>query len=177
MRKLKRFLLVLLSAVLMSGVVSSVSASVITLDETTDLGVWQNFYFNDVGSYGTDTYQFSTTTELSFFVTDAFAIGDRFEIFDGSASLGLTSNVAESDSVNLSDAQSAYDSGLYSTGEWVLGPGTYDISVLVASTPYGRGGAFVKLDTSSAAPVPEPATMILFGIGLLGLAGVSRKKR
>jgi PEP-CTERM motif len=32
-------------------------------------------------------------------------------------------------------------------------------------------------ESPAIAPVPEPATMLLFGLGLLGLVGVSRKKK
>jgi len=39
------------------------------------------------------------------------------------------------------------------------------------------GDVIVSGITANGSPVPEPATMMLFGVGLLGIAGVSRRKR
>ena len=36
---------------------------------------------------------------------------------------------------------------------------------------------FDNISLSTTEPVPEPATMMLFGIGLLGLAGIGRRKK
>lgn len=57
-----------------------------------------------------------------------------------------------------------------------------DGKLTVALQVTGTGQADIKLDSSvltveaEAAPVPEPATMVLLGTGLVGLAGASRKK-
>jgi hypothetical protein len=56
--------------------------------------------------------------------------------------------------------------------------GTWNTNYL-GTNPKGIGYAmsFVRAyDTGGTAPVPEPATIMLLGAGLLGLAGVSRKK-
>ncbi len=59
--------------------------------------------------------------------------------------------------------------GLCSTGNDIY-LSAFDSGVQVARTD-------IQIIVGQGAPVTEPASMLLFGLGLLGLAGVSRKKQ
>jgi hypothetical protein len=58
-------------------------------------------------------------------------------------------------------------SGISTDADWIRGSGIQ---------PGSSSGEYQIFKTQVNAPVLEPATMLLFGIGLLGLAGVSRRK-
>ena len=58
----------------------------------------------------------------------------------------------------------------------VASSGTYDIGFAAYGNPNSLGG-FIDSVSLNTSPVPEPATMLLFGTGLAGLAGVTRRKK
>jgi len=76
-------------------------------------------------------------------------------------------------------------SGALAPGGAILGEYSYIFPNLSAGTHYlqilredhgGATGWQINLSGDQAAPVPEPTTMLLFGTGLIGLAGWGRKK-
>jgi hypothetical protein len=150
-------------------------------------GVWYEFGFTGAGisatgctpadaagpvctaSTGTPT-QFADAPPWTFVtpaggstltVTDAFAIGDQFEILDFGAVIGMTSlpgagNCGDDPVVCLADAA-------VSQGTFALAPGAHSLTIVPLQSPFGGGAAYFGVDVVA---VPEPATLALLALGL-----------
>jgi len=135
---------------------------------------WVEFTSDDPGSsFSGEAFTFTLGSGGTLSVTDAFNAGDRFEIFDLGSSIGLTS-VPGGGAV---DVGSDYDAALIdprlSSAVFLLGAGRHSITGITIDSPFGDGGAALRVDISD---VPIPAAGLLLLTGLAGLAGLRRRK-
>lgn len=165
-----RNLLKLASAMVALGL-SSVTAHATAI--TVDSG-WVPFSFGAVGSGASgQPFTFSSAGTTTLTVTDAFLSGDRFEVFNFASSLGLTSAPTSSGVDIFSNPDGALLDPQWSSGSWVLGAGSYSITITTVASPFGGGGAYLRVD--SGGTVPDGSST--FVLALIGLVAALKARR
>ncbi len=125
--------------------------------------------------FSTDEFSVTTTGTAEVKVTDAFLKGDQFRIFDNNVPIGDTSSVPAAPGTT-GNPDVAFADPTYSHGVFLLGPGSHLISIEVITNPYDGGGAFIRIDSLSAAPAMSSAGITLVAIALVAAGMLSLRR-
>ncbi|HVG39782.1 MAG TPA: PEP-CTERM sorting domain-containing protein [Pyrinomonadaceae bacterium] len=167
---MKAFVLLAAVAFLALGA-GRVSAAPTDLPTT---GEWQQFFWGENPFPAIDDPEegFLLTTSQAVYldVADIGVPGDSFSLQVNDI-LFDTPDVAFGNTVIL-DPNITFLDAAYSSGRFVLLPGTYNITISLLATNPGGGSGYIR-----STPTPEPFSMLLLGTGLVGIGGVMRRKQ
>jgi hypothetical protein len=109
-------------------------------------GPWRQFQWGTGTPFATPTFDYFFNCNSIVEVTDAFCKGDRFSVFDGSISLGLTSFTPTDRACTptVSNPSVAKMSG-YSTRSFIRGRGTHSIRIRAIRNPFQGGAGFIRI--------------------------------
>ena len=133
-------------------------------DEATDI---QNVYFK----FEDNTWQVSVDDSTYQDFSNVF--GFYYEIDTTDADTDINYTFYSDANLNTDDAGIQHIAVEYNG---ISSINIYLEDLLASNADWDWSDMTVMGDDLSPAPVPEPATMLLLGTGLIGLAGVSRKK-
>lgn len=107
---------------------------------------WQTFYFRDAGSGASgQPYVFTAAfNDVTLKVTDGSNSGDQFAVYDNGILVGQTDAVPTGG--YCSNPDSCYASSDMSHGIFTLPPGAHSITIVAIASPYGTGGAYLRVD-------------------------------
>lgn len=144
-------------------------------------GGWQLFTWDSPTGgpvFATPSFDLTTTGDTIVRITDRLITGDQFHVFvTGDATFDFLTSTPGSDGVqtNCSDGDTCWLISDLSHASWLLGAGTYHIEIEVVAFALGSGGVGGGFIDANA--VPEPASLLLMGTGLVGIASRLRKRR
>lgn len=123
-------------------------------------------------------WEFTLSGNAFFRVTDAFIVGDIFTITDAANSISTQTSFTTDGATVEEFAGVNWDDTSYSRISLLLGAGTYAITIAGDCAGGCSAGLGVRLDTATAAVIPEPASwaMMVAGFGLVGSAFRSRRR-
>lgn len=145
----------------------NVATGVVTIDEASE-SLWGSYFFDEDFFVDTDALYLSVNYTLTSGVNDLDYVASYIDFYPTDLyEAGPTSGTYTLDLTSYRNSSIRLEFGLEPDG-WY--DGGYGSIVTFSNFDY-------VTESNSQAPVPEPSTILLFGAGLAGLAGVSRRKR